>query len=167
MSEEQSSEKEVMGLAVHSEFVDQLTKEIDDAVKEGNIKRDQMNAIKRIILYKAADWAILNRKEDIASEEIEGLKRTCWDFIRICMRSTVLDNSNITACVLTSWDTQMLNDIGITKNSQLANASAEKIVSMFESHFPKFKIDRNFFKRRAEIWKEEAKVLNQIQQNIK
>jgi hypothetical protein len=162
-----------MGFKIDEKFIRDLDNEIKIVSEKNYLTNEEIKTIEPIMMYKAADMAIVDEKDNIITPDILfGLKKWCGRFfILICLRSSILKNPDITAAVLTSQDAHLLNIVGINQNSQLSKISTDEINERITDHIikinPQFKLDtkdeENLHKR-IQIWKEEAMILDNFQQ---
>lgn len=117
-----------------------------------------------ILLLKAADFALVEGTHKIGLKEYEKIMWLCIPFLFPCLRSTFLENPDITSLIITPGDVRIMNKIGITTNKQILKINSEETANKIMKHFEKnnIKITKKqeiLLKSRLQLWTRQAKLL--------
>src|SRR6188472_3173147 len=155
-----------LGFTFEKGLQDQIENLSYEAGKQSKFSDETVEqVIKPIIAFKISDVALLNKRTEVKQEDLGIVRGVCLRVI-VCLRSSVIENPNVSASVLTSTDQRQLEIIGINKNDQLVNTPLDEIVNKTVKHIsdsvPNFKISNeevDLLKTRVKLWKYEAGVL--------
>lgn len=154
-----------MGFKINDEVKDRLDKLASEASKNAELTEKETEVFRKVILSKSADMALINGRSEIILSDLDVASLICVPVFKPCVKSTLIKNPNVTASVLTPGDARILEIIGITKNVDLANTSADEIVDKMIDQIQTQRTgkvtesEKNVLLKRAEIWIEEANLL--------
>jgi len=77
---------------------------ISEAAKVSNLLHQELEKLKPIILTKASDIAVLNRRNSIIKDDLHTLN--LWHRSFVCFKSFFLENPTLAAALVTSADQQ-------------------------------------------------------------
>jgi hypothetical protein len=128
--------------------------------------------VRSIVLAKACDAALLFRRSTIVNVlDWQAIRSFCIPFVVPCSKTTILENPNASASVLTAGDVRILEVSEITTNEQLSEASPAKLATTIEGKVersaPRFHFEKEDFislQMRIELWKLQAHLLRNHQQ---
>ncbi|MGI0012403.1 MAG: hypothetical protein ACREBU_03015 [Nitrososphaera sp.] len=156
---------EKMGFRFEKDFDAGLSREVSRLATRGKLTPVQRELLKSIILAKASDIAILEGRKTVKVDDVRSLIKLCIPFI-FCFKSSILENPDVTASVLTAADVHSLDSIGITQNRELASANAQKIAKKVITDLigtprtgPNLGLTVNLLATRVMLWKLIASLL--------
>ncbi len=166
-----SDELAKLGFQFEPAFEHLLELELKSGAKVAQLSNDEASIVRSVIRAKASDAALVSRRNTtVAVIDWPTIRSFCIPFLVPCVHTTILGNPNASASVLTAGDVRTLEVSEITTNEQLAEADLADltgtIMQKVEGSTPGFKFPKEdlvLLRRRIELWKIQARLLNKNQ----
>jgi hypothetical protein len=134
--------------------------------RDFKLSDQEMEMLTPILMYKAADLASRDGRNNITEEDFKKLRILCAPHF-VCWKS-LLNNSDIRSLVVSPPDDVLLEGIGIRSISQLLTDSSTNITKRAIDHLrhttPDIEIEPKeiaLMEKRVELWKVQAELLSE------
>jgi len=165
------SSDELAKLGFHFEpaFDHLLELELKSGADISALSSDEASIVRSVIRAKACDAALVSRRNTtVGVMDWPAIRSFCIPFLIPCVHTTILGNPNASASVLSAGDVRILEVCEVTTNEQLGEANlgslTNTIIRNVEGSTPSFKFPKEDFvnlQKRIELWKIQARLLNQ------